>query len=65
MNTHKALGLLAAVIVTAGQALVFATDTSSTASDQNTRGGFETTLDGSVASAARVAGQTADQRVAG
>lgn len=28
MNTHKALGLLAAILVTAGQALVFAADTS-------------------------------------
>ena len=28
MNTHKALGLLAAILITAGQALVFAADTS-------------------------------------
>ena len=33
MNTHKALGLLAAVLITAGQALVFAADTSAKASD--------------------------------
>ena len=65
MNTHKALGLLAAVIVTAGQALVFAADTSASASDQNARGGYETTLDGSVASAAGFAGRAADQRLAG
>ena len=65
MNTHKVLGLLAAVLVTAGQALVFAADTSATTGDENTRGGYETTLDGSVASAASVAGQTADQRLAG
>ena len=33
MNTHKALGLLAAVLITAGQALVFAADTSAKAGD--------------------------------
>ena len=33
MNTHKALGLLAAILITAGQALVFAADTSAKASD--------------------------------
>ena len=65
MNTHKALGLLAAVLVTAGQALVFAADTSATAGDENTRGGYEVTLDGSVASKATVAGRAADQRLAG
>ena len=31
MNTHKALGLLAAILITAGQALVFAADTSAKA----------------------------------
>ena len=31
MNAHKTLGLLAAVLVTAGQALVFAADTHSVA----------------------------------
>lgn len=65
MNTHKALGLLAAVIVTAGQALVFAADTSATAGDQNARGSYEVTLDGSAAAAARFTSQTADQRLAG
>jgi hypothetical protein len=65
MNTHKALGLLAAVLVTAGQALVFAADTSATSGDEYTRGGYETTLDDSVASAASVAGQAVDQRSAG
>ena len=65
MNTHKALGLLAAVIVTAGQALVFAADTSATAGDANARGSYEVTLDGSVAAATRVTAQTADQRLAG
>jgi len=65
MNTHKALGLLAAVLVTAGQALVFAADTSATSGDENARGGYETTLDGSVASAAGVAGGAVDQRSAG
>jgi len=62
MNTHKVLGLLAAVIVTAGQALVFAADTSASASDQNARDGYEVTLDGSVTA---IASQTADQRLAG
>ena len=33
MNTHKVLGLLAAVLITAGQALVFAADTSAKAGD--------------------------------
>ena len=33
MNTHKALGLLAAVLITAAQALVFAADTSGKAGD--------------------------------
>ena len=33
MNTHKALGLLAAILITAGQALVFAADTSAKAGD--------------------------------
>ena len=65
MNTHKVLGLLAAVIVTAGQALVFAADTSATSGDEYTRAGYETTLDGSVASAASVAARAADQRRAG
>lgn len=65
MNTHKALGLLAAVLVTAGQALVFAADTSATSGDESTRGGYETRLDGSVASAASVTGRAADQRLAG
>jgi len=65
MNTHKVLGLLAAVLVTAGQALVFAADTSATAGDQNARGSYEATLDASVAASAHVAGQTADQRFAG
>ena len=65
MNTHKALGLLAAVLVTAGQALVFAADTSATSDDEYTRGGYETTLDGSVAATASVAGRAADQRRAG
>jgi hypothetical protein len=36
MNTHKALGLLAAVLITAGQALVFAADTSAKVSDDQT-----------------------------
>lgn len=35
MNTHKALGLLAAILITAGQALVFAAGTSAKASDSN------------------------------
>ena len=65
MNTHKALGLLAAVLVTAGQALVFAADTSATSGDEHTRGDYETTLDGSVASAASVTGRAADHRRAG
>jgi len=65
MNTHKALGLLAAVLVTAGQALVFAADTSATAGDENTRSGYESTLDGSVASTVSVAGRAVDQRSAG
>jgi hypothetical protein len=33
MNTHKALGLLAAILVTAGQALVFAAGTSAQTGD--------------------------------
>ena len=33
MNTHKALGLLVAVLITAAQALVFAADTSAKAGD--------------------------------
>jgi hypothetical protein len=57
--------LLAAVIVTAGQALVFAADTSATSGDEHTRGGYEATLDGNVASEASVAGRAADQRLAG
>ena len=64
MNTHKALGLLAAVIVTAAQALVFAADTSATTGDQNARGGYEAALATNVA-AATVAGQSADQRLVG
>jgi hypothetical protein len=47
MNTHKALGLLAAILITAGQALVFAADTSAKAGDN----GVETT-----AAVAQVAG---------
>ena len=35
MDTHKALGLLAAILITAGQALVFAADTSAKASDNS------------------------------
>ena len=65
MNTHKVFGLLAAVIVTAGQALVFAADTSASTGDQNARGGYEVTLDANVAAAARLADKTADQRLVG
>jgi hypothetical protein len=39
MNANRALGLLAAILVTTGQALVLATDTAATAqgTEQNTR----------------------------
>lgn len=43
MNAHKSLGLLAAVLVTAGQTLVFAMDTAAVAQDTVSRGGYENT----------------------
>jgi len=37
MNANRALGLLAAILVTAGQAMVFAVDTSSAAQETAVR----------------------------
>ena len=54
MNTHKALGLLAAILVTAGQALVFAADTSAKVDNS-----VETT-----ASAVQVADDTGSAKLA-
>lgn len=40
MNTHRTLGLLAAILVTAGQALVFAVDTSAAAQSSEDPSGY-------------------------
>ena len=40
MNTHRTLGLLAAILVTAGQALVFAVDTSAAAQSSEDSTGY-------------------------
>jgi hypothetical protein len=53
MNSHKALGLLAAILVTAGQALVFAADTAAANGSYDSRGGYETVEATSVATTAR------------
>jgi hypothetical protein len=42
MNTHKALGLLAAILITAGQALVFAADTSAANGSYDSRDSYGT-----------------------
>ena len=44
MNTHKILGLLAAVLVTAAQTAVFATNTSSAAQTATGRGAYVQSL---------------------
>ena len=50
MNAHKSLGLLAAILVTTGQALVLAVDTAAVAQNAGPRGGYEVTLDARVPS---------------
>ncbi len=63
MNSHKALGLLAAILVTAGQALVFAADTAAANGSYDSRGGYETV---EASPAAAVAGDSvATDRLAG
>lgn len=44
MNAHRSLSLLAAVVVTAAQTLVFAADTHATTRNP-ARGGYENTLE--------------------
>lgn len=44
MNTHRTLGLLAALLVTAGQTLLFAVDTAAGAQGSEDRSGYETVL---------------------
>ena len=44
MNTNRALGLLAALLVTAGQAMVFAVDTSAPAQSTAERSQSDATL---------------------
>lgn len=46
MNANRALGLLAALLVTAGQAMVFAVDTSATAQDTAAPSRYNATLEG-------------------
>jgi hypothetical protein len=44
MNANRALGLLAAILVTAGQAMVFAVDTSAAAQSTAAPSGYDTIL---------------------
>jgi hypothetical protein len=44
MNANRALGLLAALLVTAGQAMVFAVDTSAAAQSTEDPGRYDTGL---------------------
>ena len=44
MNVHRALGFLAAVLVTVGQILVLSTGTVTVAQNSSDRGGHENTL---------------------
>ena len=44
MNAHRTFALLAAVLVTAGQALLFAVDTAAVAQVASLRGGYESPL---------------------
>jgi hypothetical protein len=61
MNSHKALGLLAAILVTAGQALVFAADTAAANGSYDSRGGYQTVETPAVATN----GNAAADRLAG
>ena len=45
MNANRALGLLAAILVTAGQALVFAVDTAAATQSTVEPVGYQTSLD--------------------
>ena len=45
MNANRALGLLAAILVTTGQAMVFAVDTAAVAQGTVESAGYKTSLD--------------------
>jgi hypothetical protein len=55
MYAHRALGFLAAVLVTVAQIAVFATDTAAVAQTASARGGYENGLDTSANPQASVA----------
>lgn len=44
MNAHRTLGLVAAVLVTVGQVLLFAVDTAAVAQTASLRGGYSNPL---------------------
>jgi hypothetical protein len=55
MNANRALGLLAAILITAGQATLFAVDTSSSAQSQAQRDRYELRLQADNAAARQLA----------
>lgn len=64
MNTHKSLGLLAAIVVTVVQTAIFATNTSSVGQSTMDRGGYEESVDVKAALEARaVYGTSSDSLV--
>ena len=65
MNAHRSLGLLAAVLITAGQALLIAVDTAAVAQNTNPRGGYESPLDATVTPGATVTYGASDGSVVG
>ena len=65
MNAHKSLGFLAAVLVTAGQALVLVAGTTAVAQSATPRVAYETTLSAKVSAEVRMVYGEADGRIAG
>ena len=65
MNTHKSLGLLAAVLVTVVQTAIFATDTSSVAGNVTERSEYGQSLGGKAALEARAVYGTSSPSVIG
>ena len=55
MNAHRTLGLLAAIVVTAGQTVLFAVDTAAGARDTGNRTQNETVLGTTATADAQVA----------
>ena len=64
MNAHRTLGLLAAVLVTTGQAMVFAVDTAAVAQNAGERDGYASSVDTTIIPGARVVYGEPDGRAA-